>query len=251
MQAFRSVAELYERSRPGYPPDAIEFVSERLELRPGRVVADVAAGTGKLTRLLLATGARVIAVEPLDEMRAVLEELAPGAELLAATAEVLPLDDASVDAVTVAQAFHWFDAPVALAELGRVLRPDGALALVWNIRDLDDPVQWQLNELLAPYRGDARSEHEQPWRADIDASPLFGPAEVRSFAWVQPYTREELVDRIASVSFIARLDDDARADLLERVRALAGAAGEPFPFRYRTDVFVFPRSRGQGARTAG
>jgi SAM-dependent methyltransferase len=214
------------------------------------VVADVAAGTGKLTRELVGSGAHVIAVEPLPEMRAVLAARAAPVEAVEGTAEQLPLADASVDAITVAQAFHWFDAPAAIREAGRVLRPGGALALLWNIRDLDDPVQWRLNELLAPYRGDARSEHEQPWRVDLEASPLFGAPEQRSFAWVQPYTADELAERIASVSFVAALDEEVRAELLMRVRALATGDGT-FPFRYRTDVFVFPRSRDQGQSARG
>jgi ubiquinone/menaquinone biosynthesis C-methylase UbiE len=251
VQAFRSVAALYERARPGYPPEAVEFLVARLGLVPGRVVADVAAGTGKLTRELVGSGAQVIAVEPLAEMRSVLASLGTSAEVLEGTAESLPLADTSVDAVTVAQAFHWFDAPAAIAELGRVLRPGGGLALVWNIRDLEDPVQQALNDLLAPYRGDARSEHEQPWREDLELSPLFGPGEVRSFAWVQPYTREDLAARIASVSFVAGLAEDVREELLERVRSLADVAGDPFPFRYRTDVYLFPRSRGQGSERRG
>ena len=251
MQAFRSVAALYERARPGYPPEAVEFLRARLGLAPGRVVADVAAGTGKLTRELVGSGARVIAVEPLPEMRAVLAELGTSAEVFEGTAESLPLEDASVDAVTVAQAFHWFEAAAATAELGRVLRPGCGLALVWNIRDLEDPVQRDLNALLAPYRGDARSEHEQPWREDVDASPLFGLGELHSFPWVVPYTREDLAGRIASVSFVAGLEEGVREELLERVRALADGAGEPFPFRYRTDVYLFPRSRDQAAGRRG
>ena len=250
-EAFRSVAELYERSRPGYPEAVVAFLVSRLGLGPGRVVADVAAGTGKLTRELVASGARVIAVEPLAEMGSILAESAPEAEVLVGTAEDLPLGDASIDAVTVAQAFHWFDAGPAAAELGRVLRPGGALALVWNIRDLEDSLQLALNDLLRPYRGDTPSEHELSWRVDLEASPLFGDPEERSFAWASDYTRAELVERVASISFVAALPRGERDGLLERVAALADAAGEPVPFRYRTDVYVFPRSRDQEARAAG
>ena len=223
------------------------FLVSRLELGPARVVADVGAGTGKLARLLVPTGARVLAVEPLAEMREVLAARSPSVEVLAGSAEQLPLGDASVDAVTVAQAFHWFDAPAALLELGRVLRPGGALAVLFNIRDLGDPLQEELNGLLRPYHAGQPSEHEQPWRADVDASPLFGAGEHRSFTWVQPHSREELVERVASISFVAALEPEVRAQLLERVLGLVGERGEPFPFRYRTDVQVFPRSRDQGA----
>jgi SAM-dependent methyltransferase len=239
--AFRSVPELYERSRPGYPDAAVEWLSARLELAPGRVVADVAAGTGKLTRRLVETGARVIAVEPLEEMRTVLGRVVPEAEVLDGRAEELPLGDGSLDAVTVGQAFHWFDAPAALVELGRVLRPGGALALVWNIRDLADPVQERIEGLLREVRRGAPNEHEQPWREVVDASPLYGAGEKRSFPWQTAYTRAELAERLASVSFVAQLPEDERVAMLARVEAELACEPEPLPFRYRTDVFVFPR----------
>jgi SAM-dependent methyltransferase len=208
---------------------------------PGRVVVDLAAGTGKLTRRLVPTGARVIAVEPLAEMRALLAKTVPGVEVVSGTAEELPLADASADAVTVGQGFHWFDAERATAEIARVLRPGGALALVWNIRDLADPFQARIDELLLPARRDTPSEHEQPWREVLAASPAFGPPEERSVPWTQLHTSDELVARIASVSFVARLDEEARAELLGRVRYEADRQPQPFPFRYRTDVYVFPR----------
>jgi ubiquinone/menaquinone biosynthesis C-methylase UbiE len=204
-------------------------------------VVDLAAGTGKLTRRLAPSGARVVAVEPLEEMRAVLEQNVPAAEFVDGTAEALPLEAASADAVTVGQAFHWFDAERAAAEIARVLRPGGALALVWNIRDLADPLQARINELLRPVRRSTPSEHEQPWRAVLASSPSFGDAEQRSFLWVQRHTTGELLDRIASVSFVARLDPASREELLERVREEVAPLPQPFDFRYRTDVYVFPR----------
>jgi len=213
----------------------------RLGLGPGRVVVDLAAGTGKLTRRLVPTGAGVVAVEPLAEMREQLAQVVPGAEALDGTAEALPLEQASADAVTVGQAFHWFDPAPAAAEIARVLRPEGALALVWNIRDLSDPLQKRINDLLQPVRRDTPSEHEQPWRAVLEASALFGPAEKRSFAWVQSHTTDELADRIASVSFFARLEPAAREELLAQVRAEVEELPQPFDFHYRTDVLVFPR----------
>ncbi len=148
--SFAGVAELYERVRPEYPDEAVDWLVGRLGLEPGRVVVDLAAGTGKLTRRLVPSGARVVAVEPLPEMRAQLERIVPAADIVPGTAEELPLPDASADAVTVGQAFHWFDPEPAIAEIARVLRPGGALAPVWNIRDLSDPFQAELDELLLP-----------------------------------------------------------------------------------------------------
>jgi SAM-dependent methyltransferase len=194
-----------------------------------------------LTRRLVPSGARVVAVEPLAEMRAQLGRIVPGAEVIAGTAEDLPLDDESTDAVTVGQAFHWFDAEAAAAEIARVLRPGGALALVWNIRDLDDPLQERINELLLPIRRETPSEHEQPWRATLAASRSFAAAEERSFPWVQAHTTQELLDRVASISFVARLDPGAREELLGQVRKEVADRPQPFDFLYRTDVFVVPR----------
>ena len=135
-QAFGGAAELYDRVRPGYPPEAIDWLAQVLDMG---MVVDLAAGTGKLTLPLLAVASRVIAVEPSEGMLAVLRRVAPEAEALAGTAESIPLPDSSADAVVVAQAFHWFDHDAALAEIHRVLKPGGALALVWNRRDLTDP----------------------------------------------------------------------------------------------------------------
>jgi ubiquinone/menaquinone biosynthesis C-methylase UbiE len=151
-QGFSSVADVYERSRPGYAPEAVAWLCERLRIGCGRVVLDLGAGTGKLTRQLVFTGANLIAVEPLEEMRAELARTVPDAEAKAGTAEQIPLADASVDAVVSAQAFHWFDTERALAEIHRVLRSGGSLGLIWNTRDLADPVQATVDEMLAPYR---------------------------------------------------------------------------------------------------
>ena len=218
------------------------------------MVVDLGAGTGKLTRALSASGARVIAIEPLPEMRAILAAKAPGAELLDGTAEELPLESGSIDALSVGQAFHWFDAERALAEIARVLRPRGSLALIWNVRDLSDPLQVALQELLAGYRRSAPSEHERPWRASIASSQHFGRGERRSFDWVLPHTVSELADRIASVSFVAALEEDEREALLARVRALVAGVAEPFPFRYRTEVYIYPREGerpGRGSAANG
>jgi SAM-dependent methyltransferase len=216
---FARSAGAYERGRPGYPPAAVDFLVARLRLGPGRVVVDLAAGTGKLTRPLLATGAEVAAVEPVAEMRAALP---PGARALDGTAEAIPLDPASADAVTVAQAFHWFDADAALTEIHRVLRPGGALALVWNRRRMDDPLNRAVEELIAPHRGDTPAFRADAWRAAFERTELFGPLEEHKFPNEQLLDADGLVDRVASISFIATLEEAERAEVLRAVRALAG-----------------------------
>lgn len=239
---FGAAAAVYERARPGYPAGAVAFLARRLDLRAGRTVLDLAAGTGKLTRELVPTGAHVVAVEPVDDMRAQLERAVPAAESMSGTAEAIPLADASFDAVTVAQGFHWFDPLPALAEIHRVLRPGGALALVWNSRDLADDLQFALEGLLAPLRGEVESQELGAWRPFIEGSLLFGAAETATFAYVQRFTVRDLEERVASTSFVAAMSEADRAALLKRVRELARGRETPFPFPYRSDVWVVPRA---------
>ena len=230
----RSAAE-YEAARPGYPDAAVEWLVERLGLGAGRTVVDLAAGTGKLTRLLARTGARVVAVEPLAEMRGL---IGPPAEVMEGTAESLPLRDASADAVTVAQAFHWFDADAALAEIRRVLRPGGGLGLVSNRRGEEDPVNRAIDELLDPHRGDTPSHRNRPWRQAFERSGGFGAPEERSFDNPQRLGAGELGQRVASISFIASLPEAEH----DRVVVAAGklADGGPVTLAQRTDVHVYP-----------
>ncbi len=134
-QGFGREAEEYERVRPSYPADAVAWLVDNLGLGPGRTVLDLAAGTGKLTRLLVPFGASVLAAEPVDGMRRGFVAAVPGVPIVAAVAETLPMAGESLDAVTVAQAFHWFDADRAFGEFARVLRSRGRVGLIWNARD--------------------------------------------------------------------------------------------------------------------
>ena len=238
---FGAGAAVYERARPSYPQEAIDWIVDRTGLGRSRTVVDVGAGTGKLTRLLVATGARVIAVEPVAEMRAKLEEVLPGVEALDGTAESMPLADGTADVITAAQAFHWFDRERAFPELHRVLAPDGFLVLIWNSRDLDDPLQSAVEDVLAPLRGSVVWEQSFDWQPEVERSPLFGPVEPRTFVLDQRLTIDELAERVASTSFVAAMTEAEQAPLLARVRALVAGAGEPFSFRYRTEVFVIAR----------
>jgi SAM-dependent methyltransferase len=235
---FASAADVYERARPSYPQDAIDWLAAQTRLGPGRTVVDLGAGTGKLTRLLLPTGARVVAVEPIPEMRAHID----GAEVLDGTAEAIPLPDASADVVTVAQAFHWFDHERALPEIHRVLRSKGSLVIVWNMRDLDDPVQRGVEDLLGPMRREVPGQILGAWREPLARSTLFGPATLGAFTYEQQFTTDDLCDRVASTSFVAALPPVDREELLVRVRALTHGITEPFPFPYKTEVHVIPRS---------
>jgi SAM-dependent methyltransferase len=233
-RGFGLAADAYERGRPDYPADAIALLVERLGLRPGRTVLDLAAGTGKLTRLLAPTGAEVIAVEPIAAMRAKIE----GAQVLEGTAEAIPLPDASVDAVTVAQAFHWFRFGEALAEIHRVLRAGGGLALVWNVRDEREPIHAEVSAILLPLERDVPRRHRHPWLEVLDESGLFSPAEKISFEHEQLVDEDGLVERFMSVSFVASADADVRADVEAQLRALARDAGTPIRLPYVTDVYL-------------
>jgi SAM-dependent methyltransferase len=226
---FARSADAYERGRPDYPEAAVAHVLAELPARA--VVLDLAAGTGKLTRRLLGSGLRVIAVEPVAEMR---DALPAEARALEGTAEAIPLNAAAVDAVTVGQAFHWFDGDAALKEIARVLRPGGVLALLWNRRVEDDPVNRAIDEIVDPYRGEVPTHRGDAWRATFERTALFGPLEERVFDNRQTLDADGLEARVGSISFIAALEPSERAQVIERARTLAGAGAVTVP--YRTEV---------------
>ena len=239
-RAFAGIAAEYERRRPSYPPEIVAWVVERLGLAPGRTVVDVGAGTGKFTRLLVPSGARVIAVEPLAEMRAQLSAAASGVDVLAGSAEQLPLEDATVDAVAAAAAFHWFELDRALPELHRVLRPGGRLAIVHNHRDLRQPLQAAVNEIIGHLLPD-ESEFVQ-WETAVEGSGLFDPLDRLQRTHEQHFDAAGLAKRIGTISYVARLPDDERETVLAAIRALGKAQPEsPFPFRYESGAFVCER----------
>lgn len=246
-QAFDGAAEAYDRGRPSFPPDAVEKLVEVLGIGPGVRVLDLAAGTGKLTRMLAPTGAELVAVEPLDGMRARLEASLPGVRALEGTAEAIPLPDASVDAVTAAQAFHWFDGKAALSEIHRVLAPGGRLGLLWNARDEQEDWVARLGEIMEPHRGTAPRYQAGAWRAAFDATTLFTPLAGAHFSHVHEADAQGVVDRVLSVSFIAALTEGAQEQVVKQVRQLlaehpATRARETFRVPYRTDVYWCERT---------
>jgi SAM-dependent methyltransferase len=230
---------VYEQARPDYPSAALEHIVETLGLEPGAHVVDVGAGTGKFARQLVARGLRVTGIEPIAEMRRIFERVVD-AEVVDGTAESIPLDDGVADAVTAAQAFHWFDPERALPELKRVLRPRGGVALIWNVRDESHPLHRSYAEAIKPYKGDVYPAGAGHPAGKPLASPLFTDVEERAFPHAQLMDADALVARAASVSFVARLPEDARAPLLERIRELAPPG--TFEFPYVTKVFT-ARSR--------
>jgi SAM-dependent methyltransferase len=212
-RSFGAVADEYERRRPGYPDAAVDWL-----LPPGsREVADVGAGTGKLTGSLLARGLRVTAVEPDPDMLAVLTRVHPAAEARRAGADALPLPDASVDAVLVGQAWHWFPHERAAAEVRRVLRPDGWLGLVWNQVAPEEPWQVEVERLNAGARGSAlESLTELPEVVEVEGLPS-DQLEAALFRWTESVTSDDVRARLATYSHVALLPDGERRAMLDEV----------------------------------
>jgi SAM-dependent methyltransferase len=235
-QGFNA-ARAYERGRPGYAPEAVAAVVDELGLGRSSRLLDLAAGTGQLTRAFLPRVGSVVAVEPSADMRRVLAEVVPGIEVLAGEAESLPLPDASVDAVVVGSAFHWFDGERALPEMARVLRPGGGVALLWN-----EAVTWEPRwpeEMLAPLRRGLEESvpvQQRPdsglWRRAFEHSDVFEPLTSGSAPHRQRLDREGIVAQVASWSWVAAMPDADRAALLDRARA---HAPETCVVTFRTD----------------
>jgi ubiquinone/menaquinone biosynthesis C-methylase UbiE len=232
----------YERGRPMYPFEAVRRLVKELRITPESTVLDLAAGTGKLTRLLAQLGSEVVAVEPVDEMRERLVETLPGVTALEGTAEEIPLDDESVDAVTVGQAFHWFDGDAALAEIHRVLRPGSGLGLIWNVKD--ESVNWvhQLAELIEAYRGNAPRVASGAWKEAFEGTELFTPIERARFSFVHQTDTATVVARVTSISFIAAMAPRVRERVVDQVHELLATHPDTrgqrvFPLRYRTGVY--------------
>ena len=236
-RSFELVADVYERARPEYPAEAIAWLTEQLDLREGRTVLDLGAGTGKLTRALLPTGAHVLAVEPGEAMLGELRRVLPGVEALLGAAEAIPLDDDSVDAITIGQAFHWFRHDEAVPELHRVLRPDGAVALIWNSRDQGRPLQRKVSDLIAPFVPAGRPPVGSSVPA-LTSSGLFGPVERRAVPFAQRLDADQLVERILSVSFVAAAPAERRSELERQLREVAAANGGAVEFAYVTEAYV-------------
>jgi SAM-dependent methyltransferase len=218
---FGNQADVYERSRPSYPPEMVAWLRDTLGIAPGRRVVDLAAGTGKLTRLLEPLGAELVAVEPVTGMLDQLHTRSPGLPALAATAEQLPFRDGTVDAITVAQAFHWFDALAALEEMARVVHPGGRVALVWNARDRS--IAWvdqawsvmDRVEKRAPWR-----QHDEWRESAFVEQPWFTPLTEATFRQAQVMAPEGVVDRFRSVSHVAVLPEEEREQVLDDVRTI-------------------------------
>ena len=236
-EGYKLEAKTYERGRPEYPAALAGWLTGTLKLAPGATVVDVGAGTGKFTKMLQATGASVVAIEPVDAMREQLAKL-QGVQAVSGTAQHLPLERASADAITCAQAFHWFAHAESLDEFARVLKGEGHLGLVWNVRD--ESVDWvaEITRLITPLEGDAPRFYKGDWRKPFP-HPAFTQLEEEHFAYEHTGSPQEvIIDRFMSVSFIAAAppaqNARMRAELEKLVAthpALKGKDVVRFPYR--------------------
>jgi len=245
---FDGVAGEYARTRPGYPDDALDWVEARAGLGACSDVLDLAAGTGKLTVSLVVRGYRVVAVEPIAGMRAELERALPDVVLLEGTAERIPLANSSFDAVLVGQAFHWFEPYAALDEVARVLRPGGRLVLLWNLWDLDDPLQQALDEIVAPLAtGRIRplttgSHPYGEWSGALRSDPRFHDSEQARFAHCVTLDAHATSERVSSISQVQSAPAPDRDAAIAAAHALvAGLPGGRSTFRYQTEIEIARR----------
>ncbi|SDS31888.1 class I SAM-dependent methyltransferase [Actinopolymorpha singaporensis] len=225
--SFGVAADAYERGRPPYPEEAVAW----LVPDHATTVVDLGAGTGKLTRALRAPGRTVLAVEPSAGMREQFSQVLPDVPVMEGTGESIPLPDSSVDSLVCAQAWHWVDPELAVPEVARVLRPGGRLGLVWNLRDVSVPWVAELDGILRDYAA-APTEDRQ---VEQVGTP-FGPVERRDFRWSHPMTPRDVMDMVASRSYVITLDAASREELLLRVRKLLDTE-RPTAMPYSTECY--------------
>jgi SAM-dependent methyltransferase len=225
----------YDAARPSYPDEAIEYFVATFALDNRSRVLDLGAGTGIFSRQLIPHVGRLIAVDPSASMREAFRAATPKVEVLDGSDVNIPLETASADAVFVAQAFHWFDAPLALSEIHRVLRPGGGLGLIWNERD--ESVNW-VHELTRAMQWDTRA----PYLVGTDHSLVIaqGPfVDVRrvKFQTSQTLTHQGLTQRVLTTSYIAAMSDEERRRTMDVVATVIEQLPDPVELPYVTDVY--------------
>ncbi|HET8537993.1 MAG TPA: class I SAM-dependent methyltransferase [Solirubrobacteraceae bacterium] len=233
-QQFADVAEVYDRGRPGYPAEAVAIAARAFELEPRARVADLGAGTGKLTARLVEAGLDVVAVEPLEAMAARITDV----EVVTATAEQLPFADGSLAAVFSADAFHWFDAEATAAELHRVLRPRGGVALLWHLPgwESDPPAWWQrLRDLLDSLRAGHPGFVGEQGREAFAQHGGFEPFTYESVLSTFATDREGVLAYVQSISYVAAHPERDR--VLDEVRTIIRDV-EPHDSPVRTFVWL-------------
>jgi ubiquinone/menaquinone biosynthesis C-methylase UbiE len=225
---FADVGDAYERGRPEYTPEVAQTIMAELQIAPGDRVLDLAAGTGKLTRALVGAGLDVIAVEPQAPLRDILAASVGAERVLDGSAEEIPLASASVDAVTVADAFHWFDQAAALREIRRVLRAGGGLAVLrvspdWSGASWSHDVGSLISKL-----GLEHPQFQGPhWQDAARAQRCWAEPRLVQLTMTQPVDRDVILDYIASISWMAALPADERREIVAKAGELIGAGETP------------------------
>lgn len=231
-------AGTYSAARPGYHPRVVERFVERYG---HGLVVDLGAGTGIFTGQIAEAGVRVIAVEPVAQMRDILTASLPEVEVRSGTAEAVPVGAAAVDTLVAAQAFHWFAFDQALDEAHRVLRPGGHLVAVWNVRDETAAWASDYDRILGRYEGDTPRHRSMQWRRAIEADGRFELVDDWGVENPQEVTVEGVIDRALSTSFIAALAAQEQSHVAEQLRALLTPLGPDLTFPYRSELQAWRR----------
>jgi SAM-dependent methyltransferase len=245
--SFDDVAAAYERGRPRYEPHVVATIAAATG---GPRVLDLGAGTGRMSAPLLQAGLDVVAVEPLEGMRAILTRSIGPERALAGRAEALPLDDASVDGVVACDAWHWFDGPRAADELDRVVRPGGGVVVCithprWQ-RGEDAPAWWaEHGEIYESVPKDDHPYHGGSRRPDgLEGHPGFESMEVHDVPFVHATDRQRILAHYSSMSFVASLEPARRAEVLAAFEAVLARHGvDRVDIPYRAELWITRRRR--------
>jgi ubiquinone/menaquinone biosynthesis C-methylase UbiE len=242
---FNKDAGLYDRARPSYPQKAVEQMAKTCHITPQSRILDVAAGTGKFTTMLVERGYNVTALEPVEAMRQVLRQKLPQIEILDGAATQIQLPDASIDVITIAQAFHWFANKDSLKEFHRVLKPNGYLVLIWNSKDEAVPWVEDIVVYMWNYKPkDTPQYRDNKWQSAFADQDLFGDLRYTAYSNNNTHSRQDIIDRVFSTSFISKQPEDVAVKIKADLNAIMDRYSitmkpeDTTVYPYRTDLFV-------------